>query len=127
MSSIDTAPAPETQNSPEGLAHALFDAILTPAAEARRADGLGGYFPRAPARDAVSYFDGSGTRAQDLDFEFPGGGDADGLIDALSERWTREGETRLVNLAPGLKAIAQALAAEGEGDGSVDPYCYTMF
>jgi hypothetical protein len=65
---------------------------------------------------------------QPADFEFPGGGSAAGLIDALTAYWAAQGETQLAAMAPRLHEIAEALRDEAaEGDGTVSVLCYTMF
>ena len=109
----------------EDLAGALFDESLVPASEATRASGQT-YFAVTPETAAKSYFVQCETGLGAVDF--PGGGSAEGLIDALAEHWTKQGEQRLAAMAPRLKQIAAALREEEDrGDGSVDILCYTMF
>ncbi len=112
-----------------GLAGALFDEVIRPLAEARRVAGQQAYFPLAGDAGAKSYFEEPILGVmQPADFEFPGGGTADGLVDTLSALWTAEGETGLAAMAPRLKEIAEALRQEAaEGDGTVSILCYTMF
>ena len=65
---------------------------------------------------------------QPADFEFPGGGDACGLIDELGEFWRARGDEPYVVLLPRLKEIAELLRKEAaESSGEVDILCYTMF
>jgi len=62
------------------------------------------------------------------DFEFPGGGSAEGLIDAIAAAWLAEGATELAQMAARLKEIAAAVREEANvDDGSVSIFCYTMF
>ena len=98
-------------------------------ATARQAAGRPPFFQRSGDAGATSYFERpSVTVMRPADVEFPGGGTAEGLIDALAALWTAEGETGLAAMAPRLKEIASALKEEAEqGDGSVDILCYTMF
>jgi hypothetical protein len=115
--------------SADDLARSLFDLILVPLAEARHASGRGNYFARAPEAGGTSYFAVcERAAAQPADFDFPGGGDAAGLIDALEAYWIQQGEDGLAAMAPRLKEIAAALRGEAkESDGTVDVLCYTMF
>ncbi|WP_294536355.1 hypothetical protein [uncultured Rhodoblastus sp.] len=123
MNSIEKAP----ETAADRLARALFDTVLVPAAEARRAEHRAEFFPLAPDPAAASYFENLDRGARG-ETDFPGGGEVEGLINALADYWRAQGEAGLVALAPGLKSLARALGEEGaEGDGSVDPYCYTMF
>jgi hypothetical protein len=110
-------------------AAALFDDVVVPLAEARRAAGPQAYFPLGRDASAASYFDEpSLPTMQPADFELPGGGTAEGLVDALAQMWSAQGEAGLAALAPRLKQIAELLQAEAaEGDGSVSILCYTMF
>jgi hypothetical protein len=111
------------------LAGTLFDEVVAPLAEARKSAGQKAYFPFAPEAGAKSYFVEPILRKMShADFEFPGGGTAEGLVDALAALWTAEGEMALAAMAPMLKEIAAALKDEAaEGDGSVSILCYTMF
>ena len=122
MSSTDTDRARQ-------LAGALFDEAVKPLADARKAAGEQPYFPTIPEAGAKSYFTQPALRVmQSGDFEFPGGGTAEGLIDALAAYWTAQGESGLAAMTPKLKEIAEALREEAaEGDGSVSILCYTMF
>ena len=111
------------------LSGALFDEVLVPVADARVASGAAPYFPAWRDAAAATYFERSsvGTMSP-ADFEFPGGGTAAGLIDAIAAYWLAQGETALAAAAPRLKAIAEALRAEAVADdGSVDIFCYTLF
>ncbi len=125
MNLIDAVPAPAENGEATTLAHALFDEVIAPAA----AEETPSYFAPAGEPDRATYFlQPSLPQLTPKDFEFPGGGDADGLIEALVEHWTKQGETRLATSGQRLKEIIAALRAEGVGtDGDVDPYCYTMF
>ena len=111
------------------LAEELFDRIVVRLAKARRSAGEQAYFPLASKAGVTSYFEPTDVRAmQPADFEFPGGGTAAGLIDALTAYWIERGDTDLAAMAPLLHELAHAVAAEfEEGDGSVDILCYTMF
>ena len=98
-------------------------------ADARRNKGRQEYFPLSRDAERESYFEEPILRTmQPLDFEFPGGGTPEGLVDALAEFWTSDGESGLAAMAPRLKEIAEALREEAEdGDGTVSILCYTMF
>lgn len=111
------------------LAAALYDEVVTPLAEARKAAGTQEYFSLAPETGAESYYQEPALGVMKAaDFEFPGDGTAAGLIDALAAAWTADGETSLASMAPRLKEIADTLKAEAaDGDGSVSIFCYTMF
>lgn len=118
-----------TEDRPEDIAGNLFDQVIVPLAKSRKAAGRQPYFPLAGERGVKSYFEEPEVRAMGpADFEFPGGGTATGLVDALAGTWQREGEAGLVELAPGLKQLAETLSVDSdEGDGSVDIKCYTIF
>lgn len=118
-----------TEDPARQASGALFDEVVVPLAEARKAAGQQAYFPLAKATGVSSYYDEPGVRVMaPSDFEFPGGGTAEGLVDALITSWTAEGESGLAAMAPRLKEVAEALRAESaEGDGSVNILCYTMF
>ncbi|WP_428423769.1 hypothetical protein [Methylibium sp.] len=111
------------------MSGALFDDVLVPLAEARRTSGAPPYFP--PWKDATvsSYFVRSEvTRLTSTDFEFPGDGYAEGLVDSLEAWWREHGDRELAVAAPRLKAVANALRSEAvQDDGSVDIFCYTLF
>jgi hypothetical protein len=112
------------------LAGALFDEVVAPLAAARRAAGRQAYFPLAGDAGAKSYYVTPVVRVmqQPVDFEFPGGGTAEGLVDALAEWWAAQGESGLAAMAPRLKEIAEALQEQVvKSDGSVSIFCYTMF
>lgn len=119
-----------TETNPvDQLTQALFDDMVVPLAQSIRASGRPAYFALAGEPGAASYFETPSVGVmQPSDFEFPGGGDPEGLIDAIAAYWTEQGETGAAALAPRLKQIAQALREEAaESDGSVDILCYTMF
>jgi hypothetical protein len=111
------------------LARSVFNEIVMPLAEARRAAGRQAYFATAGSSGERSYFQAPILSVMSpADFEFPGGGSVDGMIDALAEKWIAEGETQLAAMAPRLKAIAAELKKDtAQGDGSVSALCYTMF
>lgn len=111
------------------LSGALFDEVLVPVAAARNAAGAAPYFPAWSDAAATTYFERSSVRRMSpADFEFPGGGTAAGLIDAMAAYWLAQGETALAAAAPRLKAISEALSDEAVADdGSVDIFCYTLF
>lgn len=117
------------RNVADDLARSLFDEVVVPAAQAIRAAGGPGYFARAGEAGATSYYEPPSLAVmQPADFDFPGGGDADGLIDAAMKYWTTQGENHLANMAPRLREIARALQDEAAvSDGEVDILCYTMF
>jgi hypothetical protein len=116
----------EREERARQLAGALFDEVVAPLAAARQAAGCQPYFPIAGEAGVESYY--VTPMAQAADFEFPGGGTAEGLIDALAALWTSQGETALASMAPRLKEIAEALKEEVvESDGNVSIFCYTMF
>ena len=116
-------------NDSARLSGILFDDVLTPLAHARRAAGAPPYFPLGQDARVDSYFDTSSVRTmRAADFEFPGGGNAAGLIDALTVYWTAQGDAALAAAAPRLNAIAAALRDEAvQDDGTVDIFCYTLF
>ena len=116
-------------NDSARLSGILFDDVLTPLAHARRAAGAPPYFPLGQDAQVDSYFDTSSVRTmRTADFEFPGGGNAAGLIDALVVYWTAQGDAALAAAAPRLNAIAAALRDEAvQDDGTVDIFCYTLF
>ncbi|MEX2111873.1 MAG: hypothetical protein WD845_01730 [Pirellulales bacterium] len=118
-----------SQDRARDQAGGLFDEVVAPLAAARQAAGQQAFFPRAGQSNANSYYDDPLVRVMcPADFEFPGGGTADGLIDALAEYWMAEGENGLAAMAPRLKEIAEALSTEAaEGDGTISILCYTMF
>lgn len=111
------------------LARALFDEVVVPLAEARRTAGALPYFPCAGDSGTASYFTPPDALVmKPADFEFPGGGTPEGLVEAVAAHWSAQGERGLAGMAPRLLAVAEALRREdAEGDGSVDILCYTMF
>ena len=111
------------------LSESVFDEVLVPASHARAAAGAAPYFPAWRDTAAQTYFERSSVRTMSpTDFEFPGGGTALGLIDAIAAYWLAQGEVALSAAAPRLKAIADALREEAVADdGSVDIFCYTLF
>jgi hypothetical protein len=111
------------------LARALFDEVVSPLAEARRAAGKPAFFATARDPKATTYYtEPLAGVMRPADFEFPGGGSVEGLVDALAARWAAQGEAELAAMAPRLKEIARALKDEADAsDGSVSIFCYTMF
>lgn len=111
------------------LSGALFDDYLCPLAAARNAAGAPPYFPRWKDAGISSYFGAPDVGKMSVDsFEYPGGGSADRLVDALTDWWAGEGEIRLNALRPQLGAIVDALRDEAESqDPTVDIFCYTLF
>lgn len=111
------------------LAAELFDEVLTPLAAARQQAGRQAYFPLAGEPGAGSYYvEPVQAVMRPADFEFPGGGSAEGLVEALAAWWTAGGDAELAATAPQLKEIAAALEEQVlESDGSVSIFCYTMF
>ena len=111
------------------LSGTLFDEVLLPLAGARKAVSAAPYFPKWRDAQASTYFEPSDiTSMAAADFEFPGGGTPEGLIEALATYWLAQGDTALAASAPQLRAIAAALRDESvDDDGSVDIFCYTLF
>lgn len=111
------------------LVDKLLDEHMLPLSEQRRDAGQQSYFPLAGEPGATTYYEVPTTAELGPgDFEFPGGGRAEGLLDALTEYWTAEGEIALADCVPLFKLIAKSLqetAAESAGDVSI--FCYTMF
>jgi hypothetical protein len=110
------------------LAHGLFDDVLLPVSEDMGRNGVS--FLTNWRCPRASYFaEPHVTSMPRADFEFPGGGSVDGLIDELGAYWARQGNSQLLPVTDRLKKIAGALEAAGAGshDGSVDIFCYTMF
>ena len=108
---------------------ALFDEVLIPLADARRAACAAPYFPAWHDATASTYFTPSAVRRMTpADFEFPGGGTPEGLIDAVTAYWLANGDTTLAAASPRFKEIAAALRDEAvSDDGTVDIFCYTLF
>ncbi|MBX7165040.1 MAG: hypothetical protein K1X74_01705 [Pirellulales bacterium] len=111
------------------LAGALFDEVIVPLAARRKAAGQQAYFPLAGEPGAKTYYEQPLLgKMQPADFEFPGGGTPEGLLEALARYWQGQGETDLAAMVPRLKEIATAVAdAAHADDGSVSILCYTMF
>ena len=116
-------------DSVRAVAGALFDELVVPLAEARKAAGRQSYFPLKGESGAKSYYVAPlASVMKPADFEFPGGGTADGLIDALTAYWADQGQTELAALAPRLKEVSALWREEAaESDGKVSILCYTMF
>jgi hypothetical protein len=115
--------------SVDQLAESLFDEMVIPSAKAIRASNCRGYFPTSRDAGATTYFEAPIlTVMQSSDFDFPGAGDAEGLIAAAKVYWMAQGEDHLEAVAPKLITIARALREEaGDSSGDVDILCYTMF
>ncbi len=113
----------------ERLAAEAFDRIVVPLALAQRASGAPAYFPRGPERDSASYFSRPAISMMEAaDFEFPGHGTAEGLIEGILGKWERSGESDLCVLGPMMRETALALQDEAdENDGTVNIFCYAMF
>lgn len=110
------------------LAGALFDEVIAPHGQTRAAAGEQAYYPTAGDAEATTYYSPPWARVMtEADFEFPGGGTADGLIDAVTALWDTQGEIELAAMAPRLKDIAEALhGEEPDDDGTVSIFCYTL-
>lgn len=108
---------------------ALFDEGVLSLALARKGLGEQSYFPLSGDPGRESYFENPAICVMaPADFEFPGGGTPEGLVDALEAFWTAEGEAGLAAMAPRLREIATELRREAtEADGEVSILCYTMF
>ena len=111
------------------LAGELFDQLVVPLANARRGSAAKSYFPLRSEANTISYFSVPEVAImQPCDFELPGRGTAEGLVDALAQLWAEQGEFELLPLTAPLKSIATELGAEADNhDGTVDIFCYTMF
>ena len=118
----------ETQRV-DALAIALFDAVVAPSTTALCSSGRPAYFAMAGDAGLTSYFEAPTLAVmQGPDFDFPGGGTPDGLIDALARFWSAQGEAGLAAMAPRFKDIALALREEtAEAASETDILCYTMF
>lgn len=110
------------------LIGALFDDVVAPLAEARRARGAPPYFPLEREAGATTYLAPPRIRAmRPCDYALHGA-TPDGLLDALATLWAEQGEAELAALVPRLREIARALADErAQSDGTVDVLCYTLF
>lgn len=118
----------QTKSEHAELAGLLFDEALNPLAFVKRKAGAQPYFSLGRDASVTSYFVHSVTSMKPADFEFPGGGSTEGLIQALVAHWTQEGEPALAAIAPRLAAIADAISkAAIRDDGSIDIFCYTLF
>jgi hypothetical protein len=107
----------------------LFDQVLCPLAAARKSAGAPPYFPLWRDVDVSSYFGAPDVgKMTSTSFEYPGGGAAEGLVDALTEWWSGEDEATLSAAGPQLQAIVGALRDEAKlQDATVDIFCYTLF
>ncbi len=130
MSSTDTiSPGSTEEAGADSLALAMFDEVMIPLANARRSAERPAYFARTGEVGVTSYFEPPTLAVmRPADFEFPGGGDPEGLIEALAKYWRSQGEDHAAAMAPRLHEIARALREEADqSDGNVDILCYTMF
>lgn len=111
------------------LAGALFDEVVIPLAEARRAAGGPPCLPLGRDEGAPTYFSPPSLgKPGPSDFELPRGGRAEGVLAALAALWAAQGDEDLLAMIPRLEALAEVLAHERPGsDGSVDVLCYTLF
>jgi len=118
-----------TDVDPEEHSGALFDEVLEPLAIGKRNAGVEPYFLSGCDATVASYFVPPMVLSMTpADFEFPGAGAAEGLINALVAHWAQEGESVLATTASRLNEIAAALSqAAAHDDGSVDIFCYTLF
>jgi hypothetical protein len=121
------APPPSQEPASARLAGNLFDEVIAPLAGEHRSRGEAPPFPLWRDPDAPTYFVPS-TVSRMTSFDFPGGGTADGLVDALGAYWSAEGEVGLAASVPHLREIVESLRDEFRpDDGSVDIFCYTFF
>jgi hypothetical protein len=129
MSLTDTITAPPEAVSPDDLALSLFDEVVVPLARSLRASGRPEAFARSGDPALSSYYEAPTLSVmRPADFDFPGGGDAIGLIDELGRYWRDRGDEPYAVLLPRLKEIAEILRKEAaESSGEVDILCYTMF
>lgn len=119
----------QTSSDAQVLSGKLFSEVLLPLAATRRMMGVQPYFAASRDPSKPSYFEQlSRQPMSDADFEFPGGGSADGLAGALVAHWAAEGEIELAAARPRLEAIATAIGRTAMQDSSdVDIFCYTLF
>ena len=108
---------------------ALFDEVLVPLARERQRENAQPYFPEWRDQAVRTYFVQPEIRVMTpADFDFPGSGTGAGLVQALGERWSAEGETVLCTAIPHLRSIVELLAGEAvDDDANVDIFCYTLF
>jgi hypothetical protein len=111
------------------LAEALFDEVVIPLAKSKRDAVASTYFPMRPGAELRSYLEPAEVRVmKPSDFEFPGGGAAEHLVEALARFWVERGEPELAAMSERMREIASVLGEEvAESDGSVDILCYTLF
>lgn len=117
----------ETKADP--LARSVFSGCIIPLAKSLGPEVRSAYFEIGGNSAASSYFGTPNPTVMQLsDFDFPGGGTADGLIEAYSRYCQTKGDKGLVEILPQLREIAGALQSEmEETSGDVDILCYTMF
>lgn len=129
MSSTEAMVESPDQVSADEMAAAIFDEVVIPLAETLRARGRAPAFARAGDATAASYFEPPELGVmQPCDFDFPGGGDISGLLEAVADYWRARGDVAHLALIPGLMAVAGKLGEEAmQSDGEVDILCYTMF
>ena len=111
------------------LSGELFDEVLVRLASARQARGAPAYFLKVREERPTTYFSPPAVSAMgSADFELPGDGTAERLVEALAAFWERSGESDLCSLIPMMRKIAAALQDEAvENDGTVSVFCYAMF
>ena len=111
------------------IAGELFDHVLVPMAAARQACGAPAYFAADRKGSSASYFvQPSLPTMGAADFELPGHGTAERVIEALVAFWERAGDSDLCCLGPVMREVAAALQSEAvENDGTVSVFCYAMF
>ena len=92
------------------LSRDFFDEVVTPLSALRRTQEAQPYFPSWRDVDRSSYFvPANVSTMRPDDFEFPGGGTAAGLIDALAAHWSADEEPELSDATGRLTAIVEAL------------------
>src|SRR3978361_2402678 len=83
MRSTNSAPAAIVEESADALARALVDDDLDPGGATR----TNGDCPLKGEPERGTYFVEPDTSRLPTDFAFPGGGEADGLVDAMVAYW----------------------------------------
>lgn len=111
------------------LSRSVFSGFIIPLAKSLGPEGRAACLEIGRNSAGNSYFvTSSQTVMQVSEFEFPGGGTADGLIDAYSRFCQTSNHEELLEMLPQLREIAGALQSEmAEASGDVDIMCYTMF
>ena len=111
------------------LAGELFDRVLIPMASARRTCVAPDHPQAGLGNGGASYLSPVSVSVMAAaDFEFPGRGSADGLIEALAAFWEGSAEPELLVLTSMMRETAAALREEVvANDGTVSVFCYAMF